>query len=438
MISVVVLLLEFVVLALFNSTGTSDAGNFVTSILILLHVFFTTLSFNGNKKLKYVSNYLVLAYLLRLFLLYIDLFAYPQITLPDGHADENIFYWNATYYATGGETRRGFYPKLMGTLFKVIGTNRLFGQYISMLGSVVALAFLAYSLYELNINARVKKRIMTISCLMPYNAILASLFVREAFIHMFLSMSYYYFVLWAKEKKEHFFYIASALVLPAALFHGGTVAALVGYIIIRLIYNNKTETVNISFKNIMIALMIALVAVFLLNNTGGLFTNKISAVDSLEDIANTADRGASSYAQYVGNSNNLLNLLIYSPLRILFFVLSPVPWLWRGLTDIIAFCFGAMFYVISLWNMIKFLRKRDAKNRSLVIALFVIAAAITFVFAWGTTNAGTASRHREKMQVLFAILWALSYDGLCVFQKKRITSREDQRQRKGFQTVSTR
>lgn len=412
MISVVVLLFEFAILAVFKGTGTPNAGNFVAGMLILVHSFITIASFGRNRKLKKYSKYLALAFILRLVLLFLDLFAYPRIALPDGHADEDMFYSNAVYYMSMGTTLRGFYPRLMGTLFRVIGTNRLFGQYVSMLPSIVALVLLAYSLHELEIDEKVYKKVFGITCLIPYNAILSSLFVREAFIYMFLSMSYFQFVLWTRSKKEMHYYIAAGLVLPAALFHNGTIVVLVGYVLIRLFYDNKKEKINISFHNIAFSIILAALAVLVLSRAGGSFTSRFNDVDSVDDIANTFDMGASSYARYVGNSNNPISFIIYSPLRVLFFFLSPVPWLWRGMIDIIAFCFGTMFYVISVWNLIKFMGTHEEKNRALVIALFVIAAAITFVFAWGTTNAGTALRHREKMQVLFALIWALSREGL--------------------------
>ena len=400
MISIVTLLFEFVILAVFKSTGTTDVGNFLAAILIMIHTLVTIGTLNKNRKLKSLSKYLVFAYLLRLLFLSIDLFTYPRIALPDGHADEDMF-------------KRGFYPKLMGTLFRFIGTNRFFGQYVSMLPSIVALAFLAFSLYELQINGSVRKRVFGTVCLMPYNAILSSLFIREAFMYMFLSMSYYHIVLWTKSKKEREYFVAAGLVLPAALFHSGTIAVLIGYIVIRLIYDNKRETVEITIKNVFAAIVVASLTAFVLSQSGSSFLGKFSSLDSIEEIANTYDFAASSYTRYVGNSDSIINFILYSPLRLFFFVFSPVPFLWRGASDVIAFTFSTMIYVAAIWNVIKYLGlKTESKhNKVRVIIISFVALAILFVFSWGTSNAGTALRHRDKTLVLFAILWALSLDG---------------------------
>ncbi len=420
MIVVVVAFLEFVILALFKVAGINQVPNVVASVFILI-LFLCMIAYSQkNKRLKPYSKYLIIAYLLRLFFLYVDLFAYPRFVLPDGHSDEEMFFLNAMDFAAYGRANRGTYPRVMGTLFKFIGTNRLYGQHVSMLFSIVALVYLAYTLSELKIDDKEKVRVYRVACLLPYNAILSALFMREAIIYMFLSFSFYFFVLWMETKKEKQFLIAAGFILPAAVMHSGTIAVLVGYIVIRLIFDNKRERFSLSFRNILITVIIVGVITFIINNSSFNFLAKFEGVDALEDIANTHSIGNSSYAQYVGNSNNPMNFLIYTPLRIVFFLLSPVPWMWRDLLDIIAFCFSTMFYVVSIFNTVRFLRTHEGKNRILVILLFVVASATVFVFAWGTSNAGTAIRHREKIMILNALLWALSSEGLRVNDLKRI------------------
>lgn len=421
MIVVVIAFLEFSVLALFKAAGISRVSNIIASVFILILFFFMIAYSKKNQRLKPYSKYLVTAYLLRLFFLYVDLFAYPRFALPDGHSDEDMFFRNAVNYATYGFANRGTYPKVMGTLFRFIGTNRLYGQHVSMLFSIVALVYLAYSLSELEIDDKEKTKVYRVACLLPYNAILSSLFMREAIIYMFLSFSFYFFVLWMKTKNERQFLLAAGFVLPAAVMHSGTIAVLVGYIIIRLIYDSKKERLNISFRNILITVVISVVVVFIINNSRFNFLAKFESVDSLGDIANTHTIGRSSYARYVGNSNNPLSFIIYTPLRIIFFMLSPVPWLWRSMMDIIAFCFSTMFYVVSIWNTVKYLKRHVEKNRNLVVCLLIVALITVFVFAWGTSNAGTAARHRDKIMVLFALLWALASNG--IQDKKRYRNR---------------
>lgn len=424
MIPIVALFFEFSILALLKTSGIDTVSNAVAAVLIIVHSFVLFWYFSHNKRLRKFSRSLVMAHLLRLSILFIDLFAYPAISLPNGHGDEELFYANSVAYALTGYTRRGLYPQVVGTMMRAIGFNRLYIQYISMLCAIVALIYFAYTLSHTDTDEKIQKKTFQIVCILPNYAILSSLLMREAVIYMFLSISIFFFVRWAKEKKEIFFFEAAAFVMPAAAFHSGTIAVLVGYLLIRLFYDNKKERVNIRFSNVVLSLLLAFVAVYIVNRTGDIFLNKFGNIDSLEDVANVRDTAGSSYVRYVGNSNNPLSFILFTPLRLFFFLFAPLPWMWRGIGDFIAFSFSSMYYLVSIWNIFKYLRTHEEKNRILIIALFIIAFAAVFVFAWGTSNAGTASRHRDKLLLMFALLLALSRDGiqtLYVRNRKRRT-----------------
>ncbi len=51
--------------------------------------------------------------------------------------------------------------------------------------------------------------------------------------------------------------------------------------------------------------------------------------------------------------------------------------------------------------------------------LLLVAACMVFVFAWGVSNTGTATRHRDKMVILFGILYGLA-DDVVISNKKWI------------------
>lgn len=412
MLPLVALLFEFVVLAIVRATGTSQPGNIIGSFLILLYSFVLIGYFFKNKRLREASKSLVIAYLLRLLFLYLDLFAYPSIALPNGHSDEEMFYANAVNYCLYGINRRGPYPQIMGILFRIIGTNRLYGQYFSMLSSIVALIYFAYTLAILDVEWSIRRKIFRIVCILPNYAILSALFMREAIIYMFISMSVYELAKWMKYKKERYYFISAGLIFPAALFHSGTLAVLVGIIAIRLFYDNNNEIIRIKLTNILLTLVLAFLVVFIIGQSDGQFTGKFGTVESLEDIANTNDMGGSSYARYVGNSNNPINFILFTPIRLFFFLFSPLPVFWRGMGDVIAFCFSTLFYLITIIEVIRFMKSHVKKNRMAVITFAIVALATVFVFAWGTSNAGTATRHRDKVLILFGLLLAMSLDGL--------------------------
>ena len=148
--------------------------------------------------------------------------------------------------------------------------------------------------------------------------------------------------------------------------------------------------------------------------------NKFGEIDSINDIVAKTASAESGAAVYIigGEVNNLWDLIKNTPLRVFYFIGSPFPWQWRGLGDIIAFVFNALFYIVAYIYAFKaLLKNKKGKNIIKVFLLIVIAGAV--IFAWGTSNAGTALRHRDKFIVNYIVMFALSLNYL-YYNKKCI------------------
>ena len=409
MFAILALLLEIGLLSLINmgQSGGSISNTFATVLILLFSLAFIGYV-QSKRKLKLYRSALVFGYLFRVFLLYFDLFGRRIFMLPNSGADSEMFYRSICNCAKGLSYRSGTYVDMMGMVFKLVGTNRLYGQFLNMLFSVVALVFLAYTFNEMNISDVVKHRVYTIVCFLPNYAILSSIFLREAPVNMFITISLFFLVKWYVYKREMYYLLASAFVFPAAALHSGSIAVLAGYIVIRIIYDNEIEKISFKFRNALVSAVIVALAVFVLARTGDRFLGKFSNVETIEDIAKTSTSGGSSYAQYVGDSSSPLSMIVYTIPRVFYFVFSPLPWQWRGLGDIIMFVFSSLFYLHVVLKLMIFLRTKDKHNRSFTILLFLVAIVTVFVFAWGTSNVGTAVRHRDKIITLFSIIWALS------------------------------
>ena len=409
--AIFIIVIELLFLRLANTVE----GGEVSDLLAIAFIMSFSLLYCGYylKEKDSRNNYLVLGYILRLSLLLFDLYGRYIYTLPNSGMDTEGFFRFSVQYAHGIPTKESAFVLLMGTYFRLFGISRIYGQFLLMLCSMVSMKFLLNSFDELQINNEIQIKVIRIVALLPNFAILSSIFLRESLVTMFVSISVFFFCRWFARRKLLYYFLAMINIFIASLFHSGCVSIAMGYILVLLIYDNQNKKINVSPSRIIITAVLLLLFVFVFNRYGDIFFSKMTGLNTLKDISATNEAGGSSYARYVGNSNNMLNILIFTIPRILYFIFSPFPWQWRGLSDIIAFVFSSMFYLICTIQTFNTLRT-TTKNHAQVITISMILICGLFVFAWGTSNTGTAVRHRDKLIIIQALLY-----GICLEIKKQ-------------------
>lgn len=408
MAAVWAIIVELGILATLRFGGMKTIPSILSICLIFGFSIVYIISLGQKKNAKAYQNALLFGYLFRIALLFFDIYGKSIFTLPNSGFDSAGYFYSAVQFANGFSEESGGFTMTMGFLFRYCGISVLFGQFIVLLFSVVSMEFAAKSMVMLKLDDKQISKAMWILCMLPNFAILSSIFLRESIVTMFVTLSMYEYISWIKKKREIHFFIAIAFTFCASYYHSGSIAAGVGYLLSRLLYDNKNEKLHFSFGNIISTGVLLFLSVYLLNHSGSNFLGKFQNLDSLEDIANESQHGGSNYGQYVGNSNNLVNMVIYTIPRMFFFLFSPMPWMLRGISDIIAFCFSSCFYLYVLGKTFVFLFGNRKENRGIVLTVFIVVMATAFVFGWGTVNAGTACRHRDKMTAVWAILLGLT------------------------------
>ncbi len=410
MVSIIVLIIELSFLSIRKALGFDQIYRTIATVFILIFTIAFIYDTEHIKKLSYLRTPIRIGYYLRLFLLFFDLYGQWIFVLPNSGADADVFYgWAENYMKKGGWTRTVF-PKVIGFIMRYVGQSRLYMQFLVMLCSMVSICIFAIILYDLDIANNVKYRAVAIVCMLPNFAILSSIFLRESIVTMLLTLSIVSFILWLQGAPFYCFFFAIAFDLMAAIFHSGTAGLILGYMVVLLLYDRRWKRFHANFVNIFPVALMCLFLTFMYFNYAEAFLGKMLGLETLSDVANTTDVGGSSYAAYVGNSSSIGSMIIYTIPRIVYFLFSPFPWQWRGIQDIIAFLFSSMFYIWATKDAIAYIRY-NYKNRTMVIALLIVLSCVVFVFAWGVSNTGTATRHREKLVIIFGILWALSHDG---------------------------
>lgn len=412
MILIIILLLEFIIMHFFLISGNQFQPDFICLIMIAIWSLVYIFEISRSEKYTIYMRELISGYLLRVLLLLFDIYGKNIYQLPNSGADSGAFFKSAQWYAGVSTNVRdmGSFPYVMGLVFKYIGVNQLYGQFLMLLCSIIAIHFFLAILDLLSIDYHIKKKALLIICFLPNFAILSVLFLREAIVTMLITISIYFFLRWFSDKSLSCLLLSIIVCFCACYFHSGSVGLIVGYIIVLFLYSSYKERFTLSVSNIFISALLAVVMVYLFFNYSDILFSKIYRVDNIREIANTSEYGGSSYAKYVGNSSSVRNMVIFTIPRIIYFLFSPFPWQWRGLSDIIAFCFSSLFYFSAARSAIGNMIFMNKKNKDKTIAIIIVSISIVFVFAWGVSNTGTAARHRDKLVMLFATLYALGME----------------------------
>lgn len=409
-LSVITLAIELLVKSFIKEFVSDGATELIDIIFIALFSLVFWIDISYNKKIGILSFPLFVGYSFRVFLLFWDVYCKNVYVLPNSGLDSEGFYQRALVVMHSGLLKGKTFPNLMGTIFSIIGSSRLYGQFIVVLFSVVSLTILAIILNELDVSHKAKYTVFSIVSLLPNLAILSSVFLRESVISMCLTISFYFVYKWLNSTRTHNIILAFVFVLFAAMFHSGSIAIAFGYIAIVLLFDKRNKVFKASVKNIIPTVVLLLIMSFLYTNYSDLLFGRMKNIDGLSDIAEETVRGDTSYVQYVGNSDTVFNMLVFTIPRIFFFISSPLPFQWRGISDIIAFCCSSVYYLIIFIYSIHYFRKGANKNKALVVALIIVIFSTFFVFGWGVANAGTACRHRDKIAIICGILLSLVYD----------------------------
>lgn len=409
MLSIIILLIEITVLATLKAMGIICVDNLVAILMVVIFSIFFFISVQRGKTTIYYANQIIAGYMIRVFLLFFDLFGKSIFTLPQSGADSSVFYRAATELVLYGKSNRsGGFITFMYRVFSLIGINRLYGQFLLMLFSIASIVIFALSIDKLTVSEEAKKRSVWIICLLPNYALLSSIFLRESVVTLLLTISVFCLIAWMDEGNALCFMSSIVCSIAACFFHSGCIGITIGCIVCLLIYDKYEKRIHPTISNSVITVLIAIGLSYVFLRYGDSLMGKFVGVDSVADIANTNQLGGSSYARYVGNSNNPINMIVFTIPRIIYFLFSPFPWQWRGVGDIITFFFSGLYYLITIKNVIMYLKKENTGNKEKIVCLLIIAFFCTFIFAWGVSNTGTASRHRDKMVCLYGVLYALT------------------------------
>lgn len=348
---------------------------------------------------------------LRTALVFWDLkFTHIWRNIHSGADTETFYAWSVMISddlsLLSNDVRGGFFSKIFGLLFHFTGPTRVFAQYtIALFGLTITL--IVYKiLREIRPGEQTTLGITALAALLPNTLLLSTVFLRESLVGMLVAGSALYFTRWFREGAPWRIVVAVLFILAASVFHSGVVAVALGYIFVALFYKRGQHRFRFGLQSLPYLAVFAAIATFAVFRYPDLFLGKFDQVESGEDLFEVANFrwGGSTYLPNLV-VQSFSDLLLYGPLRGLYFLGSPMPWDFRGFADLLTFTLDSLLYLGALYYAARnYPQLRD--QRTFVVALLVPTLIATLVFGAGVGNAGTAIRHRYKLVSLFLLLLA--------------------------------
>jgi len=351
-----------------------------------------------------IAQILLLAFVLRAGLTLVDSFLF---TLP-GAGDGVGWHIGATYMAKDGVvetfqylngTGHVFYRFLMSVLYALFVPSTLMIKGVNVLFGTL----LVKSTWELSLllggDAKLARIVALVTTFCPSLLFFSAVLLREVAVTYPLLLSVVFLIRWYEEHRNLLLVQAVAALVVSMTFHSGTVAVLL-FGGIWLVGNWLRSIFTGEFRNLgrnTLALALGGAVVFAVL-TSGFGLDKFNGIDSsnIDTLTGRQEDFAHGRAAYLEDlhASSPTDLLWQAPIRIVYFLFAPFPWMIRDGSDAFGLLDSTLFVVLSVYAI----RNRGALVQAPRIVLVLgVFSALALVFALGVSNYGTALRHRNKM-----------------------------------------
>lgn len=231
------------------------------------------------------------------------------------------------------------------------------------------------------------------------------------FMLLYLKHSYRFY------KNNHIVSLLKSVIMliPALILHTSMLAMFALTTLIILTRESKSGNKRSAMIGKAI-LATGMVAVFVYMMASGVGTEKFGvgggvelSVSGVSAIGNMSAIGRAAYLKGVNFSNPILTIL-FLPVRMLYFLYTPFPWMVRAVVDIVGLFDAVLYMVISYRIFCKLCMVRasgvKSSEQKFIILLTLVLLVVVAMFAAVTSNYGTAIRHRCKLFPLMLLIMA--------------------------------
>lgn len=402
-----------------NFYRASDVG--VEYVYISIIFFIITFSLGNififktikERKLRAI---VILGFLIRFFLIIKDNFIeYTTFSTADGV----LFNTQGYRYLMGYKYLNFSFIKLIvGPIYTLFQMQ--VPSVISCLNLMASLGttLILYRMIKRNIYYQEEniKKIMLIYSFSVFTIFLNIAFLREGVLVFCGTLYIYYYLEYRKRKKYLLLGVGIFFLLISTYLHSGMI--FLGTIPLYEFYRKS--------KGMHKIIALGIVGVILIVGISAIKDMSYFRGRNLEEMVKgtkAALAGKLPGSIYISKVTSIKDFILTSPVRYFYFLFSPTPNFWRGSMDIFAFFANSSIYIYligsSLKNYLKIKRRIKRRDRVFIESLMIGMFVTTFVYGMGTTTAGTAIRHRDKILPVLLITYCIIID------KKRLINYEN-------------
>lgn len=382
-------------------------------LMILIGVSLLSIKINcRNKTLRFV---LYCALIIQVFLLIIDNHIYDL--LPGGDSRGYEYYGWLNFKKINPIDQVNYSKYVIGPLYSIIGERiPMFIGAVNIYMNILSNIIIYKILKLLNINHKIALRGMMITAFFPLSLFLRTSILRESLIVFCLVCSIYFLLKGVELNNKRLILYSFLYLLIGSLFHSGCVFIVIGYLYILL----KNKVLEFKYKLLLFLFLIILFLIFkdkLLLKLGNFDVKNVIRANNLASIRDST----TGYLKNL-NTTSFLEIVVYLPLFLVYFLFSPFFFEVRNNHSFIVFIFNSsiIFYLL-LKTVVYWIKTKDLsiKERILIRGLLISFFSASIIFSIGTRNFGTAMRHRDKFLFILIIVYIFLRDRYYKCKTKR-------------------
>lgn len=294
-----------------------------------------------------------------------------------------------------------FYENLLGVVYWLFGPSHFLGEQLSILAFSLSCVVLIKILRQLGL-LYCQVPVLLVFGGLPTMVLLGSITMRESYQVLFFMLAVYFGIkMHLKGGINHnfIFLILSALVM--GLFHKGLIAYMLFLIFLFMAFSLKPTShlwqikkLHLSLLFVLPVFIVGLLAMVKLQLSGLGALSALANLEAVEYAENYRGQSVVARATY-GVELDLSSVLafIFSAFTLYFYYLfSPFPWQIGGVLDAYA-ALESILRMVLLYYSVKHWRTASGVQRRLLGLMLILFLSMSFLWAMGTTNYGTAMRH---------------------------------------------